>query len=75
MSESAGPGGEKLDLFSLSNLPADWVPERDSQCVRFVRPFIAWLPDPSFHQALRGMLRAPRSEAWCRPRSAPPPTD
>lgn len=46
MSESAGPGGEKLDLFSLSNLPADWVPERDSQCVRFVRPFIAWLPNP-----------------------------
>lgn len=45
MSESAGPGGEKLDLFSFSNLPADWVPERDSQCVRFVHPFIAWLPN------------------------------
>lgn len=64
---------KKLDLFSLFNLPVDWVPEQDSQCVREAPPIILsipsllWLPNPSFHQVLRGMLRVPGPEACVVP--------
>lgn len=68
-----GAGQKKLDLYSLFNLPVDWVPEQDSQCVceapRIILsiPSILWLPNPSFHQVLRGMLRVPGPEACVVP--------
>lgn len=72
---------KKKDPFSLFNLPVDWVPEQDSQCVREAPPIILsvpsllWLLNPSFHQVLRGMLRVPGPKACVVPdQSYLPPT-
>lgn len=70
MSESAGPAGRNwtYSVVLICQLIG-------CQGVRFVQPFIAWLPNTSFHQVVRRMLRVPRAEAPCGPSSALPPAD